>query len=730
MFADNETGQKNLPLTKADSATAASCRAEIEKIIDTAMALGDYRGIALITDAANNYNTCLSPHDSSIGNLYHKAGVLYYINNSYNDAIDWFNKALQLREKNQGKYLEPLINTLNGLTQSHLQLFHYDTAEQLIERQLSLIEKTEHTYDETKADLYLADAQLAFVIEDYTRCLEKLTIASNQYESVNTNAFNHGVALNMLGATTDLLNQPAKAITYYHRAIQIFNLNKETYFKALSFHNMGMAYAKLNSLDSAVIYLNLSFEIHNANSDTIELGRHYIEVAKVASAENQFEKAKHFAQISLKFRKQKLPAWHSDVIESQLALGNIYVQEAKQNANQQKEMNNLAMALFDDALIAALKSPRSERALEPLSNKAILCSYQGKQDLQLAENAHNLFQQADSIIQLSRLQYRHQESKIEFTRKIRNTYEHAIKNALWLYQFTQNKKYFEDALVFCEKSKATAIRDKLHKQAVQVNAGIPDSLLKQERQLSLQLGAATQTLLSISDKSDPTYNETLKTLESVKHRMEEFDDRLEKDFPRYFYWLTVPEQKASIDDIQQVLKPGSILVEYFLGSQQIFVFGVSKKQYQNWIIASNDSTLTAITNFIQHVEGGANFSTTATFENAYSVYQLLLEQPLNYFAAIDDVSNLKIVPDGIIGSIPFDALMTNANESNSLDVPYLIKKYSHSFLFSNRLLLEKAPLKQWFGNKTCAIFGIAIRVTNNYMATPFIQVYHLLKKKY
>ena len=88
------------------------------------------------------------------------------------------------------------------------------------------------------------------------------------------------------------------------------------------------------------------------------------------------------------------------------------------------------------------------------------------------------------------------------------------------------------------------------------------------------------------------------------------------------------------------------------------------------------------------------------------VYQLLLEITLIYFRENNYINNLKIVPDGIIGSIPFDALITNTTDSTSSDALYLIKKYSHSFLFSNRLLLANAPSKQWFGNKPCAIFGI------------------------
>lgn len=695
--------QQEKPTVTADE---VACRIEIEKTIEAAMALGDHRGIALMTSAASDFNSCLTADDTAFGNLYHKTGVLYYMNNSYDEAILSFRKALLIREKKITDSVEPLLNTLNGLTQSHLQLFHYDIAEELITRQLALLESTTSIYDETKADLYLADAQLAFLIEDYTRCREKLILASKLYESINAKMFNHGLVLNMLGATSDLLNQPEKAIAYYQQAIEIFTFNQDPHFTALCYHNLGMALGKLKKLEEAEDYLNKSLSIHAGYNDTIEIARHCIEMAKIEFAHRHYDKAKQLALKSLNLRAIKLPEWHTDVIESQVVLGGIFMKEAGLQSSQQNALEDSAMHLFDKALSAALQSPRNERALEPLVNKAILSATMGGRDVKKAIAAHGLFQQADSIIQLSRLYYRHQESKIEFTRKIHSTYEYAIKNALSLHRLTKDKKYFEEALVFCEKSKATAVRDKLHKQAVQSFSGLPDSLLKKERQLHLQLGAATQSLLSLNDKSDSTYYSSLKSLEDVKHKMEEFDEQLEEDFPRYYQWLKEPEQTVSLSDIQQALRPGSVLVEYFIGDEQITVFGVSSHHFHHWEYANTDSALASIQSFIQTIETSADLPSSAIADCAYTTYQLLLEQPLNYFSDKAEVNNLKIVPDGIIGKVPFDALMTAEYKATDVDAPYLINKYSHGFLYSNRLLLDQPVKKQWFGNKSCAIFGI------------------------
>ena len=66
-----------------------------------------------IITCPSDFNSCLTADDTAFGNLYHKTGVLYYMNNSYDEAILSFRKALLIREKKITDSVEPLLNTLN-----------------------------------------------------------------------------------------------------------------------------------------------------------------------------------------------------------------------------------------------------------------------------------------------------------------------------------------------------------------------------------------------------------------------------------------------------------------------------------------------------------------------------------------------------------------------------------------------------------------------------------------
>ena len=79
---------------------------------------------------------------------------------------------------------------------------------------------------------------------------------------------------------------------------------------------------------------------------------------------------------------------------------------------------------------------------------------------------------------------------------------------------------------------------------------------------------------------------------------------------------------------------------------------------------------------------------------AYQLYQKLIA-PIKEIANLD--KNLTIIPDGILGYIPFEVLMKTRPKNNQLYgvLDYMIKEHQISYAYSARLLLEmqqkKAP---------------------------------------
>jgi CHAT domain-containing protein len=585
-------------------------------------------------------------------------------------------------------------------------LYQYDKAEQMIERQLTLMEQYNFKDDEGRADLYLADAQLAFLIEDFSRCREKLILADELYQLEDTMLFNHGLVLNMLGAISDVMGEQQEAISRYRRAIDVFTVYDDKYHAALAYHNLGIVYSGLKQFEEAETLLQRSFDLHILFQDSVELARHFIEMAKLKEAQLQFMPAVDYARKSLKFRELKLPVWHPDVIESEVTLANLLINPSTSGAESKTGHNPEAEQLFDRAISHAFSSPRPEVAIMPLVSKASWLASFGDNDMNKSVLAHQLYLKADSMIQFSRLQYRHQESKIDFTRRVHFAYEHAIANALHLFKSTGKQVYFETALRFCSRSKATAVRDKLHKQTVQQFAGLPDSVLILERQLHLQLGAATQALLMLGDQRNEIYEEKLAALEHVKQKMEQFDEQLEELYPRYYEWLREPEQISVLPEIQKALPSGSLMVEYFIGDKNIFVLAVSPVKFQYWVLDDPQQELDVVYEFVQLMDQSLKTAPEKICNTAYGSFKCLLAEPIKYFSRDEDIRTLRIIPDGIIGKVPFDALLTGEYPLLKAEAPYFVKSYSHSLLYSHRQLLEPGETRKWLGGYESAVFGI------------------------
>jgi len=54
---------------------------------------------------------------------------------------------------------------------------------------------------------------------------------------------------------------------------------------------------------------------------------------------------------------------------------------------------------------------------------------------------------------------------------------------------------------------------------------------------------------------------------------------------------------------------------------------------------------------------------------------------------------LTIIPDGVLGYLPFDALLTNKKDTTFKAFPYLIHQYEINYSYSATLLQEMSAYK-------------------------------------
>lgn len=266
----------------------------------------------------------------------------------------------------------------------------------------------------------------------------------------------------------------------------------------------------------------------------------------------------------------------------------------------------------------------------------------------------------------------------------------AVGAAFQLYEVTGDEEHKATAFYFAEKGKAALLLEAFSETKARHIAGIPDSLLEQERWIFAEMTAHEQRLreiplgdekAAVAEKSGREHK-----IFGLKRRREALIAHLEEAYPDYYdlkYNVNVatPEQvrKARLDE-------RTALIEYVLGESEIYIFTLTSKDIDVTVVP-RDSLLDVHVSKLREgiIEQDYHLYTT----HGYALYNLLLE------AVIDklQVTNLVIVPDGVLNYVPFEALLTHdtADAGQIKDyrhLPYLIDRYAVSYSYSSTLLVE------------------------------------------
>jgi CHAT domain-containing protein/tetratricopeptide (TPR) repeat protein len=300
------------------------------------------------------------------------------------------------------------------------------------------------------------------------------------------------------------------------------------------------------------------------------------------------------------------------------------------------------------------------------------------------------FQQAIRVVDKTRMSFKNDGSKLFLGERSAGIYEDAIRTALQLFDVTKNKIYRDLSFSFAQKSKANLLREKLHESEAKQFSGIPDSLLAKED--SLRAGLTYYDTIIKNARSGARHRDKA-SLQKMKERYfslnREFDalrEQFERDYPKY-YQLKYKTQAVSVERVQDALDTDSVLLEYVVTDSDLFIFAISKDEFHVKNVAIDSS-------FGIHIEGmlsGIRHHNYAEYvENAHPAYVTLVHPLMSWLA---NKNRLIIVPDGLISSVPFEALLTheasqNGGRQDYRTLPYLNKKFTVSYGYSTGLLFE------------------------------------------
>ena len=307
----------------------------------------------------------------------------------------------------------------------------------------------------------------------------------------------------------------------------------------------------------------------------------------------------------------------------------------------------------------------------------------------------------DSIIK----DYKNIGSKVLLSRFILPIYEKAISNAFDLYQKGQKTEYLEKAFIYAEKNKNLLLIESLQNAKVKNYAGIPSELFEKEKDLSAKIIVCKNFLDNeiaedLQNQKQITFYE--KKLSLLQQESDSLNYMVKQKYPKY-YNLKHKNSFANIEIVKRkLLKEKTMLLEYFYTETSIFCFIIGSKN-EGFIKISNDSILKEnLNDFVKSITK-SNFRKYQ--ETSYILYSKLIKPAEKYFQF---TNKIIIIPDGILGYIPFECLTStdkNISNVNYKLLEYLIYKYQFSYSPSATILLENLSLQPSYKNPEIAAFA-------------------------
>jgi CHAT domain-containing protein len=703
----------------------------------------------LKAEEAKNIYVRFEGSSANIGatDAWYRMGVIYFRKQKAREALAAFSKSLELGQQEPGYSKTYIAHTyfnmaqlLQGLEEYSEALAHYETAKRIL-RENGMTQSRE------MSNLYTNLGRLYFNMGMNREAIAHLQQSSEILQGLreNTGAAMNAVLVN-LGNCFSMLRDYEKALQLQEEALKItLNLNGDKgeaystilnnigicnqglkeYEKSIQYHKMAIknreaipnnaynqiqsyvnisnAYKAINQPDTAMWYMQKANRLVLTDSTLpaaikasvfTNIGSCYILIKKL-------DAAKEYTGKSIATKQQLYGPNHPDLVLATLNLGDIYVD----------------LLLFDSAKIFYLEALRilgyngkassgSTEYLPLLSNALSKLGYWGiffyntKPSLEYIHQAHTFFQQSIATFdKISRTLS--PASKSSLAAESAEVFIGAIATNQLLHAHTDSLHYWQESFDYAERSKAYLLYEAMKDADALHIAGIPDSLLEQEYQLRVEIThhdkRKQEKLNSGLSETDTIVLAIGSRIFDLKQRHESLIKLFETKYPDY-YQAKYGLKTTSLTEVQKSLLPSQTMLQYVLGDSSIFLFLVQKNHFEvqeikkdfpleQWV-----DTLTRLGIYGYHtlplsqktpeIETGTVNNYTYAAQRLYEKLIAPVKSKLS--------PEVIIIPDGVLGYVPFEALLpkTPGKKGIFTSYPFLLNEHRISYCYSATLLRE------------------------------------------
>ena len=535
------------------------------------------------------------PQDSSLFKPYLYSGIIFYNQNKFDTALQFFKKAETIQASYPKKLAEGerLYNILGVL---FYERGNYKQAQNYFQKALDILPLSHPYYDALFVNYKINLAQMHLRLEEYDKANE----IYRQLESgkTNLNEINHNI-----GSLNLSLGAAAKAIRYFRKVSYQNNKIVRLY------NSMGEAFFNLSQMDSALHYYQKATKAYHdlgPNADLVGYGLVLKNRGHYATHTKKYSEALAYFQQAL---HSFYPAFH----------------EKNVHANPENYSGVFSYIHLFHTLHAKAETWHQ--------------LYLSTKNISAAKEELKVYQSAFKLVEYVEKTYDSDEARLFLTKTKHAVHGKPIDIAFELYTQTKEEKYLESLYYFDQQNKAAILV--LNRQRNTTGSERTSPALQKEQEIKTEITRLSIRASQLADSGQIALIH--KNIRDLEMELGKLQENLHSNA------AVKNEAIPSIAHLQnELLDNKTALVSYHLSDHNLTVLLISQTQRICYQKALPEQF---IEKMLERIRQTKTPLTESRKEENLNFFDLFLSN-----VPIDEFDQLVIIPDDILAYFPFESL--------------------------------------------------------------------------
>ena len=612
---------------------------------------GNYpKALEFYTKALSIREKVLGKDHPDTANSYNNIGLVYSNMGDYPKALEFYTKALNIREKVLGKDHPDTATSYNNIGYLYSDMGNYPKALEFLTKALHIKEKVLGKEHPNTATSYNNIGNDYYYMGNYPKALEFHTKALNIREkALGKDHPTTADSYNNIGNDySDMGNYP-KALEFHAKALNIKEkiLGKEHPNTATSYNSIGSAYYYMGNYPKALEFYTKALNIRekilgkehpNTASSYNNIGNDYYYMGN-------YPKALEFHTKALNIREKALGKDHPTTADSYNNIGNDY----SDMGNYPKALEFHAKALNIKEKILGKEHPNTV-----ISYNNIGYVYNKMGDYLKAYSYSKKAYYAFKLNRDKNFEILSNEQKKKFLEANRWYLPNLLTNGYSYQQATKDKEavsqeiyeiFINDKGILLDDENTIAMLKNISKDK--------DLTSKIDNIDSLKRAYAKLAGTIPKPEEAKSYQEKLKAL---GEDIEKAEIEIAKISPKFKQELGIKDLKLS--DLTSLLKPNELFVDIGYYDKNYYIFSVDKSgevKFEKLNDKDSDTVNKTIKEFRADIDKIINATDANSSKALKELYNIVITNGIG--DRIDKFNSLIISTDGALRLLPFEALM-------------------------------------------------------------------------